>query len=469
MDIPNQNEKEDIQLNNNLELNIFDNFESTEKNQKELKNFENINSPKLIQDILHLSSQSLQNGFELHNNLIRSLYSFNDTITTIMDDDFSEDNINFNPSIIFLKKRNKLNMMNFPQINSDNNFLLNKINQYNDLKQKISEFKSLENKKNEKENNNEEEVKEENKEEFNLKLFLSNHPLINLFKDEIDIKKLKEEIQARYLKKMKDNTDYKPGPENPHLINILEQEVSENEEENDEENENISEPSGIALEGLEEEVDSQHEDLVINMDIEHIEPQELIDLNENNNQDQPINENNINNPPEIIQIPHAELIQPIEPNVPLEPIEPIPPIEPIVPIEPIQPEEPIAPIEPIPPIEPMAPNEPNQPIEPIEHIELIHEIEPLQFFQPLGIIQPFQPIPPVSPEIQQNQPIINNEQNQEQTQSLTQNNNNINNEQIEQNNNIEENNLNIDVIENNENENNEADDQVVEENKENNE
>ena len=163
MDIPNPNEKEDIQLNNNLELNIFDNFESTEKNQKELKNFENINSPKLIQDILHLSSHSLQNGFELQNNLIRSLYSFNDTITTIMDDDFSEDNINFNPSIIFLKKRNKLNMMNFPQINSDNNFLLNKINQYNDLKQKISELKSLENKKNEKENNNNEEEKEENK------------------------------------------------------------------------------------------------------------------------------------------------------------------------------------------------------------------------------------------------------------------------------------------------------------------
>ena len=42
MDIPNPNEKEDIQLNNNLELNVFDNFESTEKNIKELKNFENI-------------------------------------------------------------------------------------------------------------------------------------------------------------------------------------------------------------------------------------------------------------------------------------------------------------------------------------------------------------------------------------------------------------------------------------------
>ena len=64
MDIPNPNEKEDIQLNNNLELNVFDNFESTEKNIKELKNFENINSPKLIQDILHLSSHSLQKGGE---------------------------------------------------------------------------------------------------------------------------------------------------------------------------------------------------------------------------------------------------------------------------------------------------------------------------------------------------------------------------------------------------------------------
>ena len=33
---------------------------------------------------------------------------------------------------------------------------------------------------------------------------------------------LKDQIQNQYLKRMKDNTNYKPGPENPHLINLLE-------------------------------------------------------------------------------------------------------------------------------------------------------------------------------------------------------------------------------------------------------
>ena len=82
-------------------------------------------------------------------------------------------------------------MMNFSQINSGNNSLLKEINKYSDLKQKVSDFKSLENQ--EKEDNNDN--KEDNKKELNLKLFLVNHPLINLFKDEIDIIKLKDEIK----------------------------------------------------------------------------------------------------------------------------------------------------------------------------------------------------------------------------------------------------------------------------------
>ena len=103
--------------------------------------------------------------------------------------------------------------MNFAQLNSGNNFLLKKINQYNELKQKISDFKSMENKEKEINHNNQ----EANKKELNLKIFLVNHPFINLFKDDIDIIKLKDEIKKEYLKGLKDNTNYKPGPPNPHI------------------------------------------------------------------------------------------------------------------------------------------------------------------------------------------------------------------------------------------------------------
>ena len=145
MDIP-------VPIKDPEEMNEVNDLKEEDKNKnivKEEKNFQNINSPQLIQDILHLSSHSTQNGFQHQNNLIKSLYSFNDSILPILDDNFSEDDINFNPRIIFLKKRNKLNMMNFAQINSRNNSLLKKINQYNDLKQKISDFKSMENKEKE--------------------------------------------------------------------------------------------------------------------------------------------------------------------------------------------------------------------------------------------------------------------------------------------------------------------------------
>ena len=514
MDITNKNEKEDIQ-SNNLEMGLFESFESVEENKNKLKTNENINSPQLIQDILHLSSHSTQNGYQLQNNLIRSLYSFNDSITTILDDDFSEDNINFNPRIIFLKKKNKLNMMNFPQINSDNDFLLKKINQYNDLKQKISEFKSLENKDKEN-NNNEEEKEEENKEEYRLKLFLTNHPLINLFKDEIDILKLKDQIQNQYLKRMKDNTNYKPGPENPHLINLLEEELSENEEENDEENDIASEPSGIVLEEGEELHDSidnidepiqnllpQNNENQNNIDnlnnlAQNIEHHDQILLNDNNNQAQPNNENNINEPIEIIQNPNIALIQPIEPDPPLEPNEPLQPLEPIEPVAPIEHQQNMELVQPIEPIEHIEQNqqmeqiEPEQPIvanqilnspppnvlvSPIELNEFMQDFELLPPFQPVEPIQQLEPLqpsqlnPPSPLFIPSSQSLENNEINQEQT-NLSAQNNNINN-QIEQNNNNNnngENMQNINIVQPNENENNEINEEpVIEENKENNE
>ena len=332
------------------------NIVKEEKN--EFINFQNINFPQLIQDILHLSSHSTQNGFQYQNNLIKSLYSFNDSILPILDDNFSEDDINFNPRIIFLKKRNKLNMMNFAQINSRNNFLLQKINQYNDLQQKISDFKSLENKEKEINDDNQ----EENKKELNLKLFLVNHPLINLFKDEIDIIKLKDEIKNEYVKGMKDNTNYKPGPPNPHLINILEQNVSvseENENENNDESEIInsgegSEQSEVDMyDDHQEEEDEDHGiEIVPNPDNQAQVNENHENINENQNiqqeQEQPNLPNNINNEIQInIEYPLNE-IQPIQPPqhlAPMQPPQPLPQVPLFPQIEQLEPEQPVHPLE----------------------------------------------------------------------------------------------------------------------------
>jgi hypothetical protein len=365
--VPIKDPEEMIKVDDLKEEDKNKNIVKEEKN--EFINFQNINSPQLIQDILHLSSHSTQNGFQHQNNLIKSLYSFNDSILPILDDNFSEDDINFNPRIIFLKKRNKLNMMNFAQINSRNNFLLQKINQYNDLQQKISDFKSLEIKEKEINNDNQ----EENKKELNLKLFLVNHPLINLFKDEIDIIKLKDEIQKEYLKGMKDNTNYKPGPPNPHLINILEQNVSANEE-NEEENEGeidevavslVSEPSGEALEEPDVVIYDNHseedeEDPVLeiapnpNNQVQAVENHENINENQNIQQEHEEQNlpNNINNEIQINNIFAFDEIQPIQP---LELELPIQPLEPIQPMQQLEPEQPMQPLEPEQPLEPLQP------------------------------------------------------------------------------------------------------------------
>ena len=245
-------------------------------------------------------------------------------------------------------------MMNFSQINSGNNSLLKEINKYSDLKQKVSDFKSLENQ--EKEDNNDN--KEDNKKELNLKLFLVNHPLINLFKDEIDIIKLKDEIKKEYLKGMKDNTNYKPGPPNPHLINILEQNVSANEE-NEEENEGeidevavslVSEPSGEALEEPDVVIYDNHseedeEDPVLeiapnpNNQVQAVENHE--NINENQNIQQEHEEQNLPN-----NIFAFDEIQPIQPIQPLEPIQPMQQLEPEQPMQPLEPEQPLEPLQP---------------------------------------------------------------------------------------------------------------------------
>ena len=293
------------------------------KEEKSKKKFENINSPQLIQQILKLSTNSIQNDYHHQNNIIKSLYSFNDSILPIIEDDYTDNNniINFNPQIQFLSKKNKLSSMNFAQVNKKNDYLLDKIEQYNDLKEKVSNYKLNLNK--EKESNVDIDNMQNQKKELSLKLFLINHPLINLFKEEIDIKEIKKEIEKEYLKKMKDNSDYKPGPLNPHLINIQEQENSHSEESIEESEQlNESDNSGHSgpIFGMDEieliENNSADQDENNNENIDNQNNIELQNIHEeqNNNDNNENNENDQNNN---INEAHAEQNNQIEINPPL--------------------------------------------------------------------------------------------------------------------------------------------------------
>ena len=308
MDIQeNENKPEILPIKDNLELDINENIIKEEK--LEPKIIENINSPQLIQDILHLSSHSTQNDYQHQNNLIKSLYSFNDSIIPILDDDFIEDKINYNPKIKFLSMKKKLNSMNFEQINPQNNYLKKKIEQYHDLKKKISEYKTNINEE-EKENND-----IDNKNELIKKLFLINHPMINLFKDDIDVIKIKNEIEKQFQEKMKDNSNYKPGPLNPHLIHVVEeqehesiqQELSVEDDEDDDNNEEMSEHSEESFidiyepnEGEQHENEGNNENNANNNNLVN-----QSENNNNNNNQVPVENNNINQnqPNNYIELP----------------------------------------------------------------------------------------------------------------------------------------------------------------------
>jgi hypothetical protein len=312
MDIQeNENKPEILPIKDNLELDINENIIKEEK--LEPKIIENINSPQLIQDILHLSSHSTQNDYQHQNNLIKSLYSFNDSIIPILDDDFIEDKINYNPKIKFLSMKKKLNSMNFEKINPQNNYLKKKIEQYHDLKKKISEYKTnINEEKNEEEKENND---IDNKNELIKKLFLINHPMINLFKDDIDVIKIKNEIEKQFQEKMKDNSNYKPGPLNPHLIHVVEeqehesiqQELSVEDDEDDDNNEEMSEHSEESFidiyepnEGEQHENEGNNENNANNNNLVN-----QSENNNNNNNQVPVENNNINQnqPNNYIELP----------------------------------------------------------------------------------------------------------------------------------------------------------------------
>ena len=416
MEIPLEENKPEIIPEKNVLLKEI-NTKTANEEKKETNYFEKINSPQLIQDILHLSSHTSQNDYQHQNNMIRSLYSFNDSILPILDDDIFDNDINFNPNIHFLYKRNKLKLMNFSQINRKNDYLLKSLGQYNELKQKILDYKSNVIKDNVEGDNNEN-IKGDNdenkKKELNLKLFILNHPLINLFKEEIDTKKIEKEIKEEYLNHMKDNSEYKPSPNNPHMINVVEQEILQNEENDENDNEDSIDVSSVQSheDSEEQEIELMEPNIVEPHDIN--EGYNVLQQNENNevnNLDYQINniqeeQNLVNNEQQIDhgnEEPHI-LVEPInENNNEINNDIPDIPVPPLLDILNPQPMQPLLPDNPDQQLHPNLPDQPLQPILEIPHMEPIEHIEPIDLVENLFNHAALQPIPHMVQE-----PIIEN-------------------------------------------------------------
>ena len=325
-----------MELQQEIQINTKEKYD--EINLEELKQnkeiFENINSPKIIQEILQISTSSNQIGLQLENNIIKSLSSFNEAVLSIIDNDDKETKeYNFNPFILSQNKRNNLYNLNFEEINFNNDFLNKQVNQYNELKQKLKEYVELKNKKeikeklnNEKieENNNENKSKDEEKELnndiINKKLFLIGHPLISLFEDEINIKKLKNEIENEYLNKMKDNTNYKYiiPQQNNNLFALNNNVLDEEDEDEDNNNDDVDEISISNHSNQDDDGSDSHASNIsvefygndenlnanANVNVVPIEPihnaniiQNIVEVNENNiqNIENQVENHNINN------------------------------------------------------------------------------------------------------------------------------------------------------------------------------
>ena len=288
----------DIQAENELPEEKKENKNDKEDDIITEEKFENINSPQLIQNILHLSTNSSKIGLDLENNIIKSLMSINDLMSPILLDNKNEENdiainSNFNPFLHVLNKKNDLHKLNFEELNVKNNFLNKKIKQYNELKQKISDFKNDKNKE------------LNDKEKMYQKLFLVQHPLINIFDDEINVKDIKNELHKEYLNKMENHTEYKYIDQRNflgyddfiHFNN--EEENQEIDDQNDDEEDSNNEN---------EDDEGSFVDEVYNGEMEEME--EVGNNNNNNNIgviEVPIHVDNIPEPNAIDYIENAEL------------------------------------------------------------------------------------------------------------------------------------------------------------------
>lgn len=144
----------------------------------------NSNSPKIIQQIIHLDSSHNKIEIMKQNKISEKIISINSQIQQAIDSNI-EDN-NFNPIIQSKKQKNNLYKLNF-----NNNFnqkeLDTKIQQYEELGQKVIKYKT-------KLQNNSINNGSKIKNDLNEELFIAYHPLAPLYEKDLNINKLKNNL-----------------------------------------------------------------------------------------------------------------------------------------------------------------------------------------------------------------------------------------------------------------------------------
>jgi hypothetical protein len=305
MKINEENKLEVIKNQEKIKDKKEENEEKNDKKAEKLEKFDSeqyisVNSPKLIQEILHLSARMPEDR-TTENNIIKSLYSVNEKILPILqsgsniDDDI--DVTNFNPYLQEKMRKNNLLKLNFKEISIDNNYLNTKLKQYKDLEQIISDY-----------SNKDSQLQTENLEQ--KKMFLIKHPLISLFKEKIDLKKIEKDLYNEYQNKMKDNTKYKyqailnlqndnhlnnnDNNDNDYQDNSIIESYSNNSNEEDQEEEeynfdNSDDNSNMSLELIDNHI------INANAEQNHNNNNDNNNANNENNNNNDTNNNNNNN------------------------------------------------------------------------------------------------------------------------------------------------------------------------------
>lgn len=195
-------EKENENKNNiNEEIKIFE----IEKEKKLEEKEEIINfTMNQIQEIIYKNNNKNQCGIKEENKNIKSIISFNNIIQNEDINKISEEIIS-NPKILMKKGKKKL-------IEKENYINKNKMTNET-LKEKLKNYQKLEKMiKNEF-------FEKEIKEKEDLRLVIISNPLSKIFKDELE--KVLEIQNKEYLKKLKNNSQYKYNYKAPFEQNLI--------------------------------------------------------------------------------------------------------------------------------------------------------------------------------------------------------------------------------------------------------
>ena len=90
-------------------------------------------------------------------------------------------------------------------------------------------------------------------------------------------------------------------------------------------------------------------------------------------------------------------VAPVGPVGPVAPSSPVAPVGPVAPVAPVGPVGPVAPVDPVGPVDPVAPVAPSSPVAPVGPVDPVAPVAPSSPVAPVGPVGPVAPVAPVGP------------------------------------------------------------------------